>query len=69
MPKITVTQNFKFAEQGLYVTEYVAGETYEVSAECAEVAVAEKWATGEKARRAAAKAPEVAAVEAAPEVK
>jgi hypothetical protein len=69
MPKITVIKDFKFAERGLFVTEYAAGETYEVSDECAEVALAEKWATGEKTRRAAAKAPEVAAEVTAPEVK
>lgn len=69
MPKITVTQNFKFAENGIHVTEFLAGETYDVSNDCAEVALAEKWATGEKTRRAAAKAPETAAAASAPEVK
>ena len=68
MPKIKVTQNFSFAERGLYVTEYQAGEEVEVSEECAAVAVAEKWATAEKPKRTA-KAPETVAAVTAPEVK
>ena len=44
MPAIKVTHNFKFAERGVEVLEFTAGETVEVSDECAEVAVTEKWA-------------------------
>lgn len=69
MPKIKVIQNFRFAEQGLHVTEYQAGDIVDVSDDCAEVAIAEKWATADKPRRATAKAPENTATEQAPEVK
>lgn len=69
MPKIKVTQSFSFAERGLYVTEYQVGEEVEVSEECAAVAIAEKWATADKPKRAPAKAPETIAAEMAPEVK
>lgn len=69
MPKIKVTQNFRFAEHGLHVTEYLAGDVVDVSDECAEVALAEKWATADKPKRTTNKAPENVAVEQAPEVK
>lgn len=68
MPKIKVTQNFRFAENGLHVTHYHEGEEVEVSDECAEVATAEKWAVIAKPKRAA-KAPENVAEVSAPEVK
>ncbi len=69
MPKIKVTQNFRFAEQGLFVTEYQVGEEIEVSDECAAVAIAEKWATADKPKRSTAKSPETVAAASAPEVK
>jgi hypothetical protein len=44
MKVIEVIKTFAFAEQGIYVTEYEAGQVAEVSDECAEIAVNEKWA-------------------------
>ena len=72
MPQIIISTDFKFAENGIYVIEYVAGpDPVEVSVECAEVAIAEAWATladGKPKRSAKTKAPETAAAEFAPEV-
>lgn len=68
MPKIKVTKNFRFAERGLHVVHYTAGEEVEVSDECAEVATTENWAVIAKPKRAT-KSPETVAVETAPEVK
>lgn len=43
MKIIEVTQDFAFADQGIYVTEYSKGQVAEVSDECAECAIREKW--------------------------
>ena len=71
MPKIIVDQPFKFAHHGYQVEEFAAGELpVETTDECAQLAVAEKWArlvdeaTGEAPAQAE---PEPKAVEAAPE--
>lgn len=46
MPQITVNTAFKFAHRGHQVEEFVeADEPIEVSDECAELAVAEGWAS------------------------
>ena len=45
MPKIIVDQPFKFAHHGYQVEEFEPGEEpVETTDECADVAVAEKWA-------------------------
>jgi len=45
MPKIIVDQPFKFAHHGYQVEEFAAGELpVETTDECAQLAVAEKWA-------------------------
>lgn len=44
MKTIEVTQDFAFAEQGIYVTEYTEGQVVPVSDECADLAIKEKWA-------------------------
>ena len=53
MPRIEVTKPFAFAEKGIYVTEYEAGQIAEVSEECAECAIREGWAIteGEKTQQ------------------
>lgn len=68
MPKIKVTQNFAFADRGLHVEHYRAGDEVDVSDECAEIATTEKWAVIAKPKRAA-KSPETVAEDTAPEVK
>lgn len=42
--RIEVTKAFAFAHNGTEVVHYAAGESVDVSDECAEVAVAEGWA-------------------------
>ena len=81
MPIIEVNKDFAFAEQGIYVTEYAAGQVVDVSDECAECAIREKWAktskktpavADEKAadeQAAALAAPENTAAAIAPEIK
>ena len=50
MKTIIVLKHFLFAENGIHVTEYLPGDqVFEVSDECAEVAIAEKWAKEAKA--------------------
>lgn len=73
MPKIEVIKDFAFAEQGIYVTEYAKGDVVDVSDECAECAIREKWAKASKklaeaAPEAEAAAPENTAAESAPEI-
>lgn len=83
MPSIIVKKDFKFAEGGFDVIEYFAGsEAVEVSDECAEIAITEKWAidAGKKAGKPVEKIQaqiideafesqrEALAVESAPEV-
>lgn len=48
---IEVITSFKFAHHGYEVVEYLAGTVLEVSAECAEVALAEKWAKPKQAAK------------------
>lgn len=50
---IEVIEGFKFAHRGVEVREYSKGETVEVEAECAEIAIREKWAKPGKARKEA----------------
>ena len=54
MPTVTFTRRFRHAEGGARVLTYEAGETAQVSARCAEVALAEGCAetAGEKATAA-----------------
>lgn len=42
--EIEVIKDFKYAHRGCDVREYVAGSTVEVSEDCAELAIKEKWA-------------------------
>lgn len=44
MQTIEVKKDFKFAERGIEVLEYVKGRVVSVSDECAGIAIAEKWA-------------------------
>lgn len=44
MKKIKILADFRFAERGVEVVEYAAGDVAEVSDECADVAITEKWA-------------------------
>ena len=64
--KITlkVVKDFRFAHGGHRVVEYKKGEIVEVEADCAEVALEEKWAEKSKAA-----APENKDAVAAPENK
>ena len=69
MPIIEVIKNFAFAERGIYVTAYEKGQIVEVSAECAECAIEEKWAKPSKKAPEPVEndAPETAAFEFVPE--
>jgi hypothetical protein len=71
MPIIEVTKDFAFAERGIYVTEYARGQITEVSDECAECAIAEKWAKPSKKapEHVDVDAPETTSFEFAPETK
>lgn len=53
MPTLKIIKSFSFAERGVEVIDYTADETVDVSDDCAEVALAEKWAeeVTEKASR------------------
>lgn len=66
MPKIIVKRYFKHSDDGLVVTEYPAGDQpREVSARCAEIAIAEGWAISAEAEaKAKAEADEKAKTEA-----
>ena len=44
LASIDVTKDFKYAYRGCDVHAYEAGKRYEVPAECADLAVKEKWA-------------------------
>jgi hypothetical protein len=48
MKQITVKETFRWAENGVDIVTYEAGETVEVSDECAKVAIREKWAVAAK---------------------
>ena len=50
---IEVIADFKYAHRGCAVVEYKAGEVVETSEDCAELAIAEKWAKSGKALKAA----------------
>ena len=67
MPKIIVTQAFKFAHHGYLVEEFeVSQELRETTTECAALAIAEGWAVdAEAAEQAAREAAEQATREAA----
>lgn len=54
--QIEILKSFAYAYGGTNVVHYVAGESVDVPAECAELAIAEGWATapGEKAAKPAA---------------
>lgn len=41
--KILITRSFAFAYQGIDVVRYEVGQTVDVPAECAELAISEKW--------------------------
>lgn len=49
MPTIHVSKNFKFAERGHSIREFLAGESYEVSDEIAKLAASHGWAGKEVA--------------------
>lgn len=79
MKTIIVIKPFKFAHEGIRVQEFeVSAEPVETTDECADLAVAEKWAKfpRQRSQAAAEQAPEQAAdqptdqaaTEAAPEV-
>ncbi len=64
MKNVIITQDFKFAERGIEVIEYTASpDVIEVSDECAEVALIEKWAVpenqGRKGRRITNPTPDI----------
>ena len=42
--KIVVTRSFAFAYEGIDVVRYETGQTVDVPAACAELAISEKWA-------------------------
>lgn len=63
---IEVVETFKFAHRGCDVVEYEKGAVVEVEAECAEIALREKWAKPAKAQKTA---PENKDAGAAPENK
>ena len=73
MKIIEVKQDFKFADKGIYVSEFAKGDIAGVSDECADLAVAERWAKESTKRPdylvmdGVREAPEQAVEEAAPE--
>jgi hypothetical protein len=67
---IEIIKGFKFAYRGCDVVEYKKGETVTVGAECADLALAEKWAKpAGKARPAAPENKDAAPAGGAPENK
>jgi hypothetical protein len=44
MKSIKVLRTFQFADEGADVVEYEHGSTHDVSDECAQVAIEERWA-------------------------
>ena len=68
MPKIIVTQPFKFAHHGYLVEEFnPAPDAIDTTDECAAIAVGEGWAVTPEAAAAAAEAERAAAKRAAAE--
>lgn len=70
MPRITILQPFKFAHHGYQVEEFLPGsDAVETTDECAELAIAQGWATDEAAAPAAPEAAPTAVAAQAPENK
>lgn len=67
--RIEVVKSFAYAYGGTVVVHYAAGDSVDVPDECAELAIAEGWATGADGGAKAAKPAANKARKAAPENK